>query len=86
MSAFDFRRQYFTSITVQFILLKLFFKKKKKTNAFIDLAGTAERVWDIILVFPSAVMHSQKAKEYIMLVKLFLGRCCISCVTESEQN
>lgn len=37
MSVFEFRWQYFTSIIVQFILLKLFFRKKQKRNVFIDL-------------------------------------------------
>lgn len=91
MSVSELRWQYFTSITVQFILLKLFFRKKKKKKEYLLIWDTAEIVCNIILVFPSAVMHSQKAVQQkknnnIMLVELILSRCSISCMTVSEQN
>lgn len=84
MSVFELRWQYFTSITVQFILLKLFFRKKqkKKERIYWSSRDTAEIVCNIGLDFPSAVMHGQSCS----VGRIDPCRCSISCMTAQQQN
>lgn len=60
MRVFKLRCQYFTSVTVQFILLKLFFKKKQKKKRLCLLIWK-ESSGNTLIAVPSALMHSQKA-------------------------
>lgn len=92
-SVFELRWQYFTSVTVQFILLKLFFRKKQKKNVFIDLAERLLKLCEIVYLsfhlqlWKARRLFSKKNKTKHNVGGTWVAAdAVISRMTESGQN